>query len=738
MPERFSFLQNIEFDYEQIMSGEMQIDHRNDMIRFDAGEMSFILSCKKDEPPFIVYWGRRLSSDTPVEQVALLGTRQSAHGIEDTVIQPSLAMEPGIGYTGPSGFSAHREGRDWGSQFVVTQVDQTSTGCQIGCRDERTNIALDYDFTVNSDTGLLTFSSTITNQGDQSLDLIDMATICLPVPTHMTDIIGFSGRWAREFQVERISRFTGSYVRENRRGRTSHDCFPGLILCEDKTNEQAGEAYGLHLAWSGNSRMRVDTNGDGRVFASMGALLFPGEIRLAPGESFQSPDITGTFSSSGLSSLSQQFHDHVRNKLLRTSMRSKARPVHYNSWEAVYFDHDMDRLKALASRAAAIGVERFVLDDGWFGARRNDRVGLGDWYVSDAVYPDGLKPLIDYVTGLGMEMGIWFEPEMVNPDSDLYRAHPDWILRLDGVEQVAFRNQYVLDISRPEVSDYLFERVSTILSDHDIGYVKWDMNRDLNHPGNDQGFARAHAHVLALWALIDRLRDAHPDVEFESCSSGGGRADFGMLAHTDRIWTSDSNDALDRQTIQRGASHFLPLNVLGSHVGPRHCHITGRTLSMAMRAGTALMGHMGLELNLLEEPEAELEELKAAIALYKTHRELLHGGDFYRIDSPEYINVVGTVSQDQSEALYSIAYLTGHIPALPGRIHFPGLDPHASYRIRQIWPQNWASEKSPSIVEALNLAGAGTVISADALAKAGMQLPVARPESVLLFYLCAE
>ncbi len=738
MPERFFFLQNIKFDYELVMSGEMQIDNRMETIRFDAGEMSFILCCANGEPPSILYWGPRLAPDISLEQIRLLSTRQSAHGIEDVNIQPSLAMEPGIGYTGPTGFSAHREGQDWGSRFVVQNVKQDLQSCQISCHDHRTDIALDYDIVVDSDNGSLTFSSSITNQQDRPLDLVDMATICLPIPAHITDIIGFSGRWAREFQMERISRFSGSYMRENRRGRTSHDCFPALILCEDNSDEQSGEAYGFHLAWSGNSRLRVDSNGDGRIFASMGALLFPGEIRLKPGESYHSPQLVAAYSGSGLSSLSQQFHDHVRTKLLRQSTRSRGRPVHYNSWEAVYFDHDPDRLKALATRAADVGVERFVLDDGWFGARRNDAAGLGDWHVSDTVYPDGLKPLIDHVTGLGMEMGIWFEPEMINADSDLYRAHPDWILGLDGVEQVPFRNQYVLDISRSEVSDHLFERVSAILSDHDIGYVKWDMNRDLNHPGNDQGVARAYMHVQALWALIDRLRSAHPDVEFESCASGGGRTDYGMLARTDRVWTSDSNDALDRQTIQRGASHFLPLKVMGAHVGPRHCHITGRTLSMAMRAGTALMGHMGLELNLLDEPAEELEELKAAIVLYKDHRNLLHDGDFSRVDSPEYLNIMGVVAKDQREALYSVAYLTGQVPALPGRFRFAGLDPKANYRIRQIWPEDWSSEKSPSIVEVLDLGTAGQVVSGELLTKVGMQLPVAPSETVLLFHLSAE
>jgi alpha-galactosidase len=709
-----------------------------DHIRFDAGEVTLIVACTIGEPPRFAYWGKRLSAGVSFADIAALSTRQGAHGNENVNVVPSLALEPGIGLMGPSGLRAHRDGKDWGSRFLVDHVVMGEQCVTISTSDQRTRIALDYRIDCNPETGLLQIAATLTNKGDAPLTLDAMATACLPIPQTMTDIIGFSGRWSGEFRRERLARFSGTYLRENKRGRTSHDSFPAIILCADSTREQSGEAYALHLAWSGNHNICVDSIADGRVFASMGTLLYPGEVRLAAGESFASPAIIAGYSANGLSALSRQFHSHVRNNLLRPSVRNRPRPVHYNSWEAVYFDHDIDRLKAMADKAAAVGIERFVLDDGWFGSRRDDTSGLGDWTVSDAVYPEGLKPLIDHVTGLGMEMGIWFEPEMVNPDSDLFRAHPDWVLQIEGVDQIPFRHQYVLDISRPEVSEYLFGHIDAILSEYDIGYIKWDMNRDLNHPGGADGRPRAHAQVQALYDLTDRIRAAHPRVEIESCASGGGRPDMGILAHTDRIWTSDTNDAIDRQAIQRGASYFLPLNVLGSHVGPLHCHVTGRTLSMAMRAATALMGHMGAELNLLTEPEADLEQLKGAIALYKVHRDLLHSGDHYRLDTLEYLNAFGVVAPDKNQALFSLAYLTGHHTTLPLQLMFDGLDPSARYRIRLVWPEAWKPVISPCIIDAMELNAEGSIYSGEALMRAGMQLPLSFPETVLLFHLARE
>ena len=708
-----------------------------DHVRFDAADATLILACAKGAPVSILYWGGALHADTDCAELEGLFARQGMHGVADVSLPLSLAMEPGLGHPMFQGFAAHRAGKDWGSRFEVGKVELREGGAKIICRDESTRLGLEYEIDFDARTGVLRIRSTLTNYGATPLDVSDMMTACLPVPDGMTDIIGFTGRWTQEFTQERVARNAATYLRENRSGRTSHFSYPAILLAATDTNESTGDVYGFHLAFSGNHCIRVDSLTDGRGLVSIGALLFPGEVRLAPGETYASPEIVAAYSGQGLSKLSRKFHDHVRTKLLSPEMRAKPRPVHYNTWEAVYFDHDVEKLKELATRAAEIGVERFVLDDGWFGGRRHDRAGLGDWTVSRDVYPDGLGPLVDHVTGLGMEFGLWFEPEMVNPDSDLYRAHPDWVLGLEGVEQIPFRSQLALDISRPEVADYLFHAIDAILRDHDISYIKWDMNRDLSHPGDSSGVPRAFAQVGALYALLDRVRHAHPYVEIESCSSGGARADMGVLAHSDRVWTSDSNDALDRQVIQRGASFFLPLEVLGCHVGPAKCHVTGRRLSMEMRAATALMGHMGLELNLLTERTADLDVLKNAIDLHKKHRALLHNGDVFRLDSAPQLITSGVIARDKSEAIYSVAYVASDAKVLPGRFQFTGLDPQRSYRLQLIWPSDWQAIKGPSAIETLDLNGEGAIFSGAALVHGGLQLPHAFPETCLLFYVAA-
>ncbi len=708
-----------------------------DHVRFDAADATLIFACAKGAPVSILYWGGALHADTDCAELEGLFARQGMHGVADVSLPLSLAMEPGLGHPMFQGFAAHRAGKDWGSRFEVGKVELREGGAKIICRDESTRLGLEYEIDFDARTGVLRIRSTLTNYGATPLDVSDMMTACLPVPDGMTDIIGFTGRWTQEFTQERVARNAATYLRENRSGRTSHFSYPAILLAATDTNESTGDVYGFHLAFSGNHCIRVDSLTDGRGLVSIGALLFPGEVRLAPGETYASPEIVAAYSGQGLSKLSRKFHDHVRTKLLSPAMRSKPRPVHYNTWEAVYFDHDVEKLKELATRAAEIGVERFVLDDGWFGGRRHDRAGLGDWTVSRDVYPDGLGPLVDHVTGLGMEFGLWFEPEMVNPDSDLYRAHPDWVLGLEGVEQIPFRSQLALDISRPEVADYLFHAIDAILRDHDISYIKWDMNRDLSHPGDSSGVPRAFAQVGALYALLDRVRSAHPHVEIESCSSGGARADMGVLAHGDRVWTSDSNDALDRQVIQRGASFFLPLEVLGCHVGPAKCHVTGRRLSMEMRAATALMGHMGLELNLLTERTADLDVLKNAIDLHKKHRALLHNGDVFRLDSAPQLITSGVIARDKSEAIYSVAYVASDAKVLPGRLQFTGLDPQRSYKLQLVWPTNWLPIKGPSAIEMLDLKGEGAIFSGTALMHGGLQLPHAFPETCLLFYLAA-
>ncbi|MEP1142273.1 MAG: alpha-galactosidase [Henriciella sp.] len=706
---------------------------QDNFITLTAGDTNLVLTCVIGDRPSILYWGARLDKTDPGLLKQMI-TRQHAPGSADAEVASSILNEIGSGMAGPPGFSGHRNGTAWASLFRLNEVRRANSHqVELVCEDETTATRAVHTIGLDADSALMTCETEIENVGETALAIDWCASACLPLDQRGTRLFGFSGRWAGEFELEEIAPFTGSYVRENKSGRTSHDSFPGLLVGAGETGEQAGACFAFHLGWSGNNRVRVDRLSDGRAFVQMGEYFFPGEMSLAPGETYSTPRLYAGFSREGFSALSRKFHHHLKHTVMDGRIAGKDRPIHYNTWEAVYFDHDHDTLFKLAEKAADVGAERYILDDGWFGSRRNDKAGLGDWWPSEDVYPDGLGPLVDHVTGLGMEFGLWFEPEMVNPDSELFRTHPDWILHADGVEQVPFRSQFVLDLTRPDVSAYLFDHMHKLLSAHEISYIKWDMNRDVHHPGS-RGRPAINQQTRALYTLIERIRAAHPNVEIESCSSGGARADYGILRRTDRIWTSDSNDALDRQRIQRGASHFFPLEVMGAHVGPETCHITGRRLTMELRVATALFGHMGMELNLLKEPAENLETLKAGLALHKKHRTLLHGGDFHRVDTPEYVNAIGVVAADQSEALLSWCNMTGHRQTLPGRLYVPGLDRSKTYRAQIVWPDPVRSISRPSVLEALDLGGAGALLSGEALMHVGLQVPLLHPETCLIYH----
>lgn len=706
-------------------------------ITLGTGETSLVISGAQGTRPYVLYWGKTLATTTP-EQLAIMATRQHAPGSPDIEIATSILNETGSGMPGQSGFVAHRAGKDWATLFTVTSVEHLSENAvTITCEDTVTNVSATHHISIDPVSDITTWQTAITNSGAAPLSLDWCAPACLPLDQRADRLVGFTGRWAGEFAAQEVAPFQGAYVRENKSGRTSHDNFPGLICAARETTENAGLAYGFHLGWSGNHRTCLDRLADGRAFLQMGEYFFPGEIMLEPGETYKTPCLHAGYSSQGLSDLSRKFHTHVRTAILDDRTAGKPRPVHYNTWEAVYFDHDSEKLFALADAAAAVGAERFVLDDGWFGGRRNDRAGLGDWLVSDEAHPNGLAPLIEKVTTLGMEFGLWFEPEMVNPDSDLFRQHPDWILQVEGRQQVSSRGQYALDLTRPEVIDYLYTCIHNILSEHDISYIKWDMNRDIHHPGS-AGIPVTSRQTHALYSLLARIRAAHPALEIESCASGGARADFGILKHTDRIWTSDSNDAIDRQSIQRGASYFFPPEVMGAHVGPAKCHITGRRISMTMRVATAFIGHMGMELNLLEENPKDLAVLKAGITLHKQYRALLHSGHPVRLDTPEHVVAGGIVSPDQAEAVFSWAKIKGHGETLPGRFFFAGLSVERNYRVKIIWPSAATSRSTPSIIEAADLAGNGVLLPGEALMQMGLQTPLLNPETCLIFSLVAE
>ncbi len=700
--------------------------------RLDGRACTLVLSVT-GEVASVLYWGPKLSAATTGEDLALMGARDEAPC--SPAIEAPVALTPlaGQGFPGRPGLIARRDGRDWATFTAIESVEVGEGVITVRSHDAAHGIALEHRLALAPDGDVLIGETAVTNAGQAELVVDALAAPVIPLPGFVDRLIGFEGRWSGEFQTRAMDRVIGTWMRENRRGRTSHDAFPGIIAHDRGTSEQRGLAYGFHLGWSGNHRLSVETLSDGRGHVAMEALLLPGEIRLAPGETYRTPKVYAAVSDAGLTGLSQAFHAHVRARPEHARLRAKPRPVHYNTWEAVYFDHDPAVLMDLADKAAAVGVERYVLDDGWFPGRRHDRAGLGDWTVDCSVYPDGLGPLIERVRSLGMEFGLWFEPEMANPDSDLARAHPDWILGTPPAPQVPFRHQVVLDFGRAEVRDHMFARIDALLSEYPVAYIKWDMNRDISQPGGIDGRGAANGHVLGLYDVLDRLRAAHPGVEIESCSSGGGRADYGVLERTDRVWTSDSNDALDRLTIQRGFSFWLPAELMGSHVGPTECHITGRRLSMATRVATALFGHMGMEVDLRGLSPEETRELSAGVALHKTHRALIHSGDLVRLDTAEGVIAFAIVAADRAEALVSYTQVDEQRGYFPEPLRLAGLEAMARYRVQAIWPER--PRGNSVLMAALEQ---GVTFTGEALMRAGLQPPRMHPETTLVLHLVRE
>jgi alpha-galactosidase len=575
----------------------------------------------------------------------------------------------------------------------------------------------------------LTVQVELTNTSPTERYLLDGLSVTLPVPERAGELATFTGRWTRELHPVRVAWPHGAHSAENRRGRTSHEHPPLLFAGTPGFGEWSGEVWGAHLAWSGNHTLLAERLPDGRRYLQLGELLHPGELTVEAGGSYRTPEVIAVHGTAGLTAATQQFHRHLR---ARPSHPTTPRPVLVNTWEAVYFDHDHDQLFALADRAARIGAERFVLDDGWFGSRRDDTSGLGDWVVSPDAHPNGLTPLIEHVTGLGMEFGLWVEPEMVNPDSDLYRAHPEWALVTEGYEPALARNQLVLDLAVPGAFRHVLDHLDALLRDHDIAYLKWDMNRDHIGGSGADGAAGTHAQTLAVYRLIDELRELHPDVEIESCSSGGARIDHEILRRTDRVWTSDCNDALERQTIQRGASMLIPPELMGAHIGPERSHTTGRRHDLAFRAATAFFGHLGIEWNLLSLDDHELDALAEVIALHRRFRPLLHGGDTVRYDTEEPYVAHGVHAADRSEALVSFAVVATAISLTPPPLVLPGLDPDGVYRVAHL---ALPGERRGPYRTRLGRPDDGVGLTGIQLAAHGLQLPAMHPESAFLLHL---
>jgi len=675
--------------------------------------------------PTIVFWGQPLGDSDLAALVTAL-ERPTVAGALGGVAPISIVPLHADGFVGRPGIAGRRGGgRHWAPRFAPTAHRLIDGVLSVVSADDVAGLALTTEITVSD---ILELRLTLANVSDRRYSL-DALTVSLPLPDAADELIRFEGRWAREFHPVRSRWDHGAVVSENLRGRTSHEHPPLLFAGASGFGEWVGEVHGVHLASSGNHTMLAERLADGRRYVQAGELLHPGEVVLEPGESYTTPNVLAVHSSEGLTPATWGFHRAARRS---PAHPTSPRPVLLNTWEAVYFRHDRERLIELADVAASIGIERFVLDDGWFGSRRDDTAGLGDWVVSQDVYPDGLAPLIGHVTGLGMEFGIWVEPEMVNPDSELYRAHPDWALATDGYEPVLGRNQLVLDLGHPDAFAHILDHLDALLADHDIAYVKWDMNRDHVQGSGSTGASGTHTQTLALYALLDELRRRHPDVEFESCASGGGRIDHEILRRVERVWTSDCNDALERQTIQRGASMLIPPEVMGAHIGPTRAHTTGRVHTLAFRAATALFGHLGVEWNVARLDDDRRAQLAEAIALHKRFRPLLHSGDVVRFDTDPAYCAHGVYAGDRSEGLVSFAQLATAPSLTPPALRLPGLDPDGRYRIEHVAlpDERWgmALTQPAWLTDGIELTGRQ-------LAAHGIRPPVMHPESAVLLSL---
>jgi alpha-galactosidase len=703
-------------------------------LHWRADGVSLVLDCSGPLLPRVLHWGADLFDRSAQELagLALAATPQQVSNNVDEVVPVSVLPEHSVGWIGTPGVTGHRDGAAFSTSFAVHRVAEEAADAPIrhrltaGARDAAAGLSLLLELEMTK-SGLVRQRATLTNEDAESRFTLDGVLLTLPVPTEAVELLDFTGRHLRERNPQRQPFTVGTRLRENRRGRTGADASIVLVAGSAGFGFTTGEVWGVHVAWSGNHRTLAERTSTGVSLLGGGELLLSGEVRLAPGEAYRGPWLYGSYGR-GLDELSVRFHRYLRG---RPQHPRAPRPVIINTWEAVYFNHDLAKLTALADVAAEVGVERFVLDDGWFRHRRSDRAGLGDWYVDETVWPNGLHPLVDHVRGLGMQFGLWVEPEMVNPDSDLARTHPEWIMATGGRLPPEARYQQVLDLGHAEAYSYIFERLDALLSEYDIAYLKWDHNRDLIDAGHSpRGEAGVHVQTLQLYRLLDQLRTRHPGVEIESCASGGSRVDLGVLEHTDRIWSSDCNDALERQLIQRWTGTLLPPEMIGAHVGPTVSHTTGRVHTLDFRAGTALFGHFGVEWDLTEASDAERARLAEWIRLYKELRALMHNGTVVRSDHPDpSLWVHGVVAADRSEAVYALATTATGVWSPPGRVRLPGLDPDAVYRVAPLPPGD--QPQGPTRYP-LGWWNSGAELSGRMLALAGIQAPVLFPQRLVL------
>ncbi len=556
-------------------------------------------------------------------------------------------------------------------------------------RDRLIGLKILLRYSTFEDSDAIIRSVVAVNEGTQKLYLEKILSACLDMDDENFDLITLHGCWGRERHtaVRRVS--IGKHIVSSLRGESSHQVQPFMALTTNGTNQKSGDVYAMNFVYSGNFIAETELDHQDGVRMSLGLHPDTFEWVLDPGASFETPEAVVVYSDKGLGQMTRTFHNLYKNHLIRSKYLHSKRPILVNNWEATYFNFDTEKLVAIAEEAKKLGIEMLVLDDGWFGKRDNDESGLGDWQVNEEKIKGGMKSLAERINGVGLKFGLWFEPEMVSPDSDLFRAHPDWAIQVEGREPSMGRHQYVLDLTRQEVVDYVYESVAAVLRSANIEYVKWDMNRSLTDLGSlaldrEHMGEFSHRYVLGLYQMQERLLNDFPDLLLENCSSGGARFDAGMLYYSPQIWTSDDMDPIERLSIQEGTAMLYPLSSMGAHICVCPNHSVGRNTPMETRAHVALAGTFGYELDLTKLSEEDKEKAVVFNKEYHKYNDVVREGDYYRIASYQENNMYDcwqVVSPDKSESLVTYVQVRFETMRKSRRLRLEGLEPGAIYQL---------------------------------------------------------
>jgi alpha-galactosidase len=569
--------------------------------------------------------------------------------------------------------------------------EEDCTTLELTCEDPILQLRIVLVYTVFEALDVITRSIRVVNDAKDTIYLTKVLSACLDMDNKDYDMITLYGLWSKERMIDRKKITVGQSLVSSLRGVSSHQEQPFMAILDQDANENQGEVFGLNLVYSGNFMAQAEVTQFNMLRATIGINPVDFSWKLESGDSFTAPEVVLVYSSEGIGGMTRTFHDLYRNHLIRGEYKDKKRPILINNWEATYFDFDTEKLLSIAQEASKVGIEMLVIDDGWFGTRNDDNCALGDWVVNENKLKGGMKHLANEVNRMGMKLGLWFEPEMISPDSDLYRAHPDYAIKIPGRTGALARNQYVLDISREDVRDAVYQSMFKILSEANIEYVKWDMNRALTDLGSicldeDRQGELYHRYVLGLYELQERLVTDFPHILLENCSSGGGRFDPGMLYYSPQIWCSDDTDAVERLRIQQGTAMIYPLSTMGAHIADCPSHSTGRSTPFSTRGYVALAGTFGYELDITKISQEDRDLIPEQVAMYHKYNDLVRNGNYYRIasyhDNHEY-DCYGVVSKDGKEALITYIQVTGRPNYRTRRVYLKGLIEDTIYRIEE-------------------------------------------------------